>query len=273
MSSKSEKSLPIPEFITDVIEETDEERFWETRTPSELVILLHGIRSRGGWYEQVIDFLENSKFKVRNISCGRIGSVEFLFFLAFGVEKYYVNRLHRQIVAAMSKEGSGACSIICHSFGTYLLSKVIEANQDLVFDRIILCGSVIPQEFEWERYSNQFNEIINECGQNDTVVRLAPILSHKLGSTGRFGFRNPLIQDRFHHNTGHGDFFSRSFDLGLWARFIREGEYVRTGIQMREDTGLETLALTLIKLVAWPFKLLFRITNIPSNLISYFMKS
>ena len=41
------------------------------------------------------------------------------------------------------------CSIIAHSFGTFVVARILRDNTDLELDRIIFCGSVVSHKFRF----------------------------------------------------------------------------------------------------------------------------
>jgi hypothetical protein len=108
-----------------------------------------------------------------------------------------------RIKARISDEvaGSFATHVIAHSFGTYLTARAM-AFYDIVFDRVVLVGCVLPRRFDWQNVFDRHRppdtavspaalEIRNEVGSADAVVRLAGLtawLTRELGSAGLKGF-------------------------------------------------------------------------------------
>ena len=96
--------------------------------------------------------------------------------------------------------GAGATHVIAHSFGTYLAARAMAAY-DILFDRVVLVGCVLPRRFNWHALLEQAPasetlgpscvDVRNEIGSSDSVVRLAGFttwLTRELGSAGRKGF-------------------------------------------------------------------------------------
>jgi len=70
------------------------------------------------------------------------------------------------------------CSIIAHSFGTFVIARILRDHTDLEFNRIIFCGSVVPQKFRFEDYRGRFEApLVNEVGTRD-FGQSSPRLSH-----------------------------------------------------------------------------------------------
>src|SRR5260370_35691176 len=57
-------------------------------------------------------------------------------------------------------------SVIAHSFGTYVVGNALMKYDELRFDRIVLCGSILPSDFDSSSLidSGRFNAVLNECG-------------------------------------------------------------------------------------------------------------
>jgi len=97
---------------------------------------------------------------------------------------------------------SYATHVIAHSFGTYLASRAMR-SYDILFDRVVLVGCVLPRRFDWQAlfdrrpmsgipgWLSSELDIRNETGTADRVVWLAGLttwLTRELGSAGRKGF-------------------------------------------------------------------------------------
>jgi hypothetical protein len=124
-------------------------------------------------------------------------------------------------------------SIIAHSFGTYVIGKILQKHFDLYIHRLILCGSVLPRDFPWEQYQGRFDDTraINECGKADIWPVLAKSLSWGYGASGTHGFGAVLVTDRY-HSGGHGQYFASEFVEKYWAPLIQRGEYQKTGFEL-----------------------------------------
>ena len=95
-----------------------------------------------------------------------------------------------------------ATHVIAHSFGTYVAARAM-ASYDIMFDRVVLVGCVLPRRFDWQAvfdrrplsgdlgWLSSVLDIRNETGTSDRVVWLAGLtawLTRELGSAGRKGF-------------------------------------------------------------------------------------
>jgi len=95
-------------------------------------------------------------------------------------------------------------------------------NAYFKFDRIILCGSILPENFDWSRVENQIipenkrDAIINECGIKDMWPALARSTSWGYGASGTYGFGSYNVRDRF-HPIGHSGYFDKEFVQKYWV--------------------------------------------------------
>jgi hypothetical protein len=57
-------------------------------------------------------------------------------------------------------------SVISHSFGTYVISKIIAEYPEFQWERIIFCGSVVRDDFRFDQVLERFRHpLLNEVGQ------------------------------------------------------------------------------------------------------------
>src|SRR6266481_5598890 len=186
-----------------------------SKKPSHAVILIHGIRTQGEWQQRVKGILEDPDTTVIPTRFEFFDLVSFLLPMN-ALRMRPVNRILRQIRVVNSWDHISKLTLVCHSFGTWIAAKILEQHPDLWFHRLVLCGSVIPDSFEWDRYAGQLGEVgspghvVNECGMNDILPVLAASITWGYGSSGRFGFGHALVTDRF-HQVGHSGYFSDPF--------------------------------------------------------------
>ena len=100
--------------------------------------------------------------------------------------------------------------------------------------RVILCGSVVEQNFDWGEVVGQIGDpnvtdksqfILNDCGNKDSLPVFAESAGWRYGNAGTDGFGGSYVQDRFHHG-GHGLFFTPDFIDKYWKPFIESGTVV-----------------------------------------------
>jgi pimeloyl-ACP methyl ester carboxylesterase len=159
-----------------------------------IVVLIHGIRTRALWIDEVKPALEDAGFFVSPTSYGRYGIFRFLM-PGGRLRRKAIERVVTDIVTArrVSFQRTGqepeSMSVIAHSFGTYVLMQIIAVHPELRWNRIILCGSVVKEDFQLHQYLDRFTApILNEIGTKDYWPALAESIGWDYGSVGSTGF-------------------------------------------------------------------------------------
>jgi len=195
-------------------------------TKPHVVILVHGIRTRALWQNEIRKSLQANGFIVQPTNYGYFDVVRFLFphhLLANSI----INEVTRQIRITRSINGDADYSIIAHSFGTFVVSKLLKNHTDLEFNKIIFGGSVVPRKFPLEDYRKHFTgDLINEVGTRDFWPVMAEVVTFGYGSSGTYGFRRPPIRDRWHNGKAHSDFLNEEFCEKYWAPLLCRGEVI-----------------------------------------------
>ena len=114
------------------------------------------------------------------------------------------NRCAERMKERISNESAGSWSthVIAHSFGTYLAARAMAAY-DIMFERVVLVGCVLPRRFDWSTLLHRSPsnvDVRNEIGTSDSIVRLAGLttwFTRELGNAGQKGF---LAQDHAVHS-------------------------------------------------------------------------
>jgi len=225
----------------------------ENSAVEQIVLLIHGIRTQADWQEMVAKILEeDTKIVVKPIRYGYFDALQF--WLPF-TRSEPINYVENQIEIIKSLHPNAKLSIIVHSFGSYIIGKILERHYDLNIEKLILCGSVLETTYRWEDALNRRNikedSVINECGKKDIWPVLAKATSWGYGVSGTHGFGNVIVKDRFHDAT-HGQYFQKEFVSKYWKPFIHDGEYKRTPFETDRPTTpwwLSLLGILPIKLL------------------------
>jgi hypothetical protein len=98
-------------------------------------------------------------------------------------------------------------------------------HQDIRFDKIILCGSIVTKSFEWDLLfrRNQIQFVRNEYSKNDKVVDLSWLLSlNNSGSTGKKGFMESgsFFEEKEFEYFDHGSYFEGNHMNEFWLPFL-----------------------------------------------------
>lgn len=192
-----------------------------------IVVLIHGIRTAAWWQSRVATVFEGAPdVKVIPLKYGYFDLVRFL--CPFGVcRRAPIERLRKQLEGIRQKYPGHRLVVFAHSYGTYALSKILMENPYFTFDRVVLCGSIISEGYDWNRVDNQIlfadkrDAIINECGTRDIWPVLAKSVSWGYGASGTYGFGAFNVRDRFHELT-HSQFFEDAFIRQHWLPIVTD---------------------------------------------------
>jgi hypothetical protein len=133
----------------------------------------------------------------------------------------------RQFAHEDANRMHGRLDIIGHSFGAWLVGEALKENPDLRVGRIILAGSVVRPDFDWNSLilSNRVEAVLNHCGGRDIWVRVSEFFIPGSGPSGLHGFAEcsgvfNRIESQFMHKT----FFELEqiddVHQGLWKSFL-----------------------------------------------------
>jgi O-acetyl-ADP-ribose deacetylase (regulator of RNase III)/pimeloyl-ACP methyl ester carboxylesterase len=202
--------------------------------PDHAVALIHGIMTEANWFDRVDKLLRTNDHQLYPIPCG-FGTFDVVRFLTPGklTKRAVIRKVERELLRLCKDESFKYVSVVAHSFGTYILSQILRKHSDIKLHRVILCGAVLPQHYNWEQHRDQINvfnssthrtyRVMNDCGWKDNWPVFAKFMTWGYGMAGRTGFQSPASLDRY-HNAGHSDFFSNDFVSRFWLPFLANGE-------------------------------------------------
>lgn len=202
------------------------------------VLLIHGIRDDGDWFDGVSKAL--GTIELLTVHQGGYGFFELQHFLLSESKR---EGAYEQVLRALRNAQGPMCavSVIAHSFGTYLVTRALSEHADIRPFRLVLCGGIVSRQFRWDLIQTRLprGRVLNECGNDDIWPIVARRRSATLfGDTGRFGFHCEPVRDRF-HNVGHSGFFDEAFIKKFWEPFFARGDLeVDSGVPKRDAQGL-----------------------------------
>jgi pimeloyl-ACP methyl ester carboxylesterase len=208
-----------------------------------VVILIHGIRTAAWWQNRVASIIEREPHvTVIPLKYGYFDLIRFLCPFGF-CRNGPVERIRKQLQGIRDDFKDYKFVVFAHSYGTYVLSRILLENPRFMFDRVILCGSIIRNNFDWDRVQNQIltreenkrDAIINECGTRDVWPAFANSVSWGYGATGTYGFGVQNVRDRF-HPIKHSGFFDDKFVESYWVPAVR-GKPIDFSSTDREGVG------------------------------------
>jgi hypothetical protein len=188
-----------------------------------LVILVHGIRTRAEWTGRIRSLFEaDQQTIVEPLGYEYFDVVRFL--CPFWTRRKPIEVVLTKIRDALKLHRSSfdELIIVAHSFGTYIVGRILRENPEIEPDRLLLCGCIQPASYPWDRLPNRPKAVLNEAGSRDIWPILAKSITWGYGSTGTFGFQRPGVRDRY-HNLAHSDYFKPGFAEEYWVPWIRDG--------------------------------------------------
>ncbi|MBI6710336.1 hypothetical protein YA0599_19105 [Pseudomonas syringae] len=211
---------------------------------SKILILIHGIRTDGAWQREVQrEFYGIPYLQVHDLGYDVVTGAQ----LAGPFRSGPINKIVRDIRRLKTEEPLAKVSVIAHSFGTYVVSRILEDHPDISFEKIVLCGSLIKREYPWDRNARAMGKsaIINDVGVRDIWPLIASCTTWGYGSTGRVGFKGAMVTDRY-FDYSHSEFFDHNGQhiKKYWRPFFASGEIVPSGYELspnKAKTGFLTL--------------------------------
>lgn len=211
------------------------------RTPSHLVITVHGIRTFGQWSSRLAALVRAESAEIRFIPYvyGYFSALAF----AFPPARWLAVRHFRRLLERICEQHPGArIDIVAHSFGTHLvgwgLRRMSRAHPARIHT-VILAGSVLKDTFRWDLLpSDRVRRVINECGTRDVPLILSQVCILFTGMAGRTGFAGMTgasLYNRFHHG-GHSLYFTDAFMKEHWAPLLTS-ESTPAAVDVRKSPG------------------------------------
>ncbi|TBB09809.1 hypothetical protein ELH50_01165 [Rhizobium ruizarguesonis] len=219
----------------------------ETSRDIRWMIVVHGMNSRAAWQEEFSWQIANRL---------RYSAPVLIYKYGWATIDVLVRPVHRHLAKQMgaririaikhatTSRRPSRPDIIAHSFGTLLLSLILEDPDfdDLRFGRIITAGSIIRPNFDWNRHiaRNRIEAVLNHVGAKDSAVPLAQYAIPGAGPGGKVGYAATGVFNVCNDSFGHSDFFEPEnlrlliAEGGLWhsflthplARFLPAGSFV-----------------------------------------------
>lgn len=188
---------------------------------SRVVVLLHGIRTRGVWQKKVTPALSAAGFIPYPLDYGRFGTPSLL---NRWKRARTVEWLHHELDHLRREARAEKVSVIAHSFGTYMLGAVLEKYRQHRFDKLILLGSILDRAYRWKEKLEDWRVgfVHNEYGTQDEWPRRAARVVRDAGDSGSLGFleEHPRLHNE-KHAYGHSDYFTLGHCTSFWLPVLR----------------------------------------------------
>ena len=188
---------------------------------------LHGIRTHAGWCRAFYEVASDSSWQVRmdRWNFGYFNIILFLLTFARAAKIRWFRKVYREECQDkdVRLDKGQYPSIVAHSFGTYILGNALLKYDWLHFDKVILCGSILPQDFPWDELieRGQVQAVRNEYGTNDVPTRLVKWFVAGTGPSGRRGFSRSherFEQEQFEYT--HSEYFDKGHMEAKWLPFL-----------------------------------------------------
>lgn len=208
----------------------------EVAKPFTTVVLIHGIRTQASWAEMVAAVMRDEcHVDVVPIRYGYFDV--FKFISPFGTRSAATKKVLRELRSVLRREEPRRVLVIAHSFGSYLVTKILADEGDIEFGGLVLCGSVVDDKYRWDlARSRVADRVVNECGDQNAWPVLASKISWGYGPSGTTGFGSSNVRDRFHDLT-HSGFFSVDFVRTFWVPLVVGWKVVGTPFEIRRGVG------------------------------------
>jgi pimeloyl-ACP methyl ester carboxylesterase len=201
--------------------------------------------------DEVAPCLRSAGFSVAELSYGEFSIGRFLSFPFF--RRKALARLRAGIDDAYSvyryqnqERYPRLTSIISHSFGTWLVLTLLMRNPGIQLSRLIVCGSVIKEDYDLGRVLKQFSvPMLNEIGTKDYWPALAESVGWGYGSIGATGMHHAAVTNRWHKNYRHSDFLTADFCRKFWIPFLIDVDNIVPGDKAQKLPFWITLITTL----------------------------
>lgn len=221
--------------------------------PRHIIVLLHGIRTNAEWQGLAVDAFSPYCLKVIPVKYGFFDVISFWFPITPFFRGMPIRRVEDELKSVIADYSNVHVSVVAHSFGTYIISRVLKRNFNIRLFRLLMCGSIIPLRYDWRRLPNKpRGGLMNDIGTKDRLPILAETLTWGYGASGTYGFGTAEVDENY-HDFGHSGFFSKDHVNSYWVPFLFHGTYVKSPINVTRNQpgyGWELLRLLKIKYVA-----------------------
>jgi hypothetical protein len=197
--------------------------------PLKVICPLHGILTLAAWRRALSDLAGNTGWlcRLERWSYGRFSLVAFLTPWTREAKLRWLRRQYDAEIhdRRLNIERGQFPSVVAHSFGTYVLGYTLLRFDFIRFDKVILCGSILPLDFPWDKLieRGQVQAVRHEYGVRDPWVRRVRWFVSGTGPSGATGFtckHERLEQEEFEY--AHSDYFGADHMEDRWIPFLNK---------------------------------------------------
>lgn len=211
--------------------------------PKRMVLFVHGILSPGFWMNTLRPLFLAEGMIVKPIGFHVLDVFRFLF----GRRRQAIDRVKLQIQSAIAEHPDAELTIIAHSFGTYVVSRILDEDFSIKLTRLIMCGGIVPRNYRWDKVA-RFNsqranasvDIVNEISGRDRWPIMARHSTYGYGDVGTIGCQDNNVQDRRHY-IPHSGYLTATFAQNYWIPFFNPAPQQLPPIVPRRSSWLLAL--------------------------------
>ncbi len=194
---------------------------------SRMVVTLHGIRTHAKWQRAFVEVAQEAGLfcHLDRWNFGYFSVLQLLSPWSRDARVEWLRTVYQEEFpdVAYNASESELPSIVAHSFGTYLLGNALLRYPYLRFNKVIVCGSILPPEFPWSKLiaRGQIQAVRNEFGAKDVWTRMVQFAVPDAGPSGIDGFHESglrIEQEKFHFK--HSEYFDRAHMKSRWLPFL-----------------------------------------------------
>ncbi len=189
---------------------TDKPALRPDNEATHVVFVIHGIRDHGFWTQKIARVIkkeaekDNAEKGARHSFRSFTGSYGYFAMVPFvlpWIRRWKSEWLMDRYVEVCARYPKADISFVGHSNGTYLLARALADYPAAYFKRVVLAGSVIRRDFDWDKWLTResasrpprVSEVLNYVATRDWVVAIfskafQPLDFFDLGSAGHDGF-------------------------------------------------------------------------------------
>jgi len=210
-----------------------------------ILVSIHGLLSRAEWNTEIAPIASSQDW----IFAPYIYNTNKPDLLFSPGKRFDVLEDFREWIYDLQTRFEGDISIIAHSFGTYIIGAYLEGfGEDecppVTFNSIILTGSILNENFDWEKYRGlSVGSVYNTIAPNDEYVKYMPEtelkrfigMSNTFGQAGIKGFNNesPMLTQSSFEIFTHTNTIKRDIIEQKWMPFLNANRY-SLQMEMRE---------------------------------------
>ncbi len=192
------------------------------------MLVVHGMNTVGTWQQEFSWLLANHYKHAVPVYIYKYGNIKIKPLLLLS-QKKQIKQLATAIRAIQKQAPEGKPDVVAHSYGTFLLSEIIKdpSYQDIKLGRIILVGSIIRPDYDWQSIiqSKRVEQVMCHHSKKDHIVPLAHYTIPGSGPSGKIGFNDTI---HVHHHQekdyGHSSYFEaenlNSIFPNVWKKFL-----------------------------------------------------